>query len=352
MKNKQAHIRFMTIDALLRGDSGVFMQEMIEACRRAVAFELGDVAENIQISKRTIQEDLKFFRESYKAPIIEERRIYFGNEPDMSSSNYKRKTYRYADPDFSIAKVPITRKERENMIEALAVLYRLSHMKSLQWLKEPIQEIQLFRNESLPNDEVIAFEENHQLKGLSHLSYFYHAIHKRQVQEIRYYSHREEQEFVFVVSPYFLKQFNKRWFLFGKTHEPFLENPHRLINLPLDRIIAVKKSEEAYHINEGQKPSEYFRDIVGVSFDESAQKEKIILEVDGEQFHYLESKPLHRSQELLKREVDRALISIEVYPNFELESLILSYGEGLKVIAPEAFRSRLVERIKKVAEKY
>jgi predicted DNA-binding transcriptional regulator YafY len=350
--NKQAHIRYMIIDSLLRRVEGVFMEEMIRECKRAIAFETGDILENISLSKRTIQDDLKFFRENYHAEIDQERREIPESKKNLIKSNTKLDSYRYKDSTFSISNLPINKKERESMLEALGVLYRLSHMKSLGWLKETVREIQLIRSEGIPNEEVISFEESPQLKGIEYLKPAYDSIAKKLALEIRYYSFKENKEFDFTVSPYFLKQYNKRWYLFGRSHVKFLENPMRLLNLPLDRIISLDVSKAKYILNDGPSPSAYFEDIIGVTFNENAKKEDILIKVKSEQFHYISSKPFHPSQKIIETDDNSVLIQISVIPNFELESQILSRGEYLKVISPESLKTRLSDRIKKMIENY
>ncbi|MEB2777482.1 WYL domain-containing protein [Algoriphagus sp. D3-2-R+10] len=350
--SKQAHIRYMTIDSCLRNSEGVFMEELIRECKRAIAFETGDILENISISKRTLQDDLKFFRETYNAEIIKERRDVPHEKQHLIVSKSKLDTYRYADRTFSIANLPINKKERESMLEALGVLYRLSHMSSFHWLKETIQELQIIRNEGIPDEKIISFEESSLLKGIDFLRPLYEAIFKKSVLEIKYFSFKQNQEFDFTISPYFLKQYNKRWFLFGKSHTQFLVNPNRLLNLPLDRISLIQKSEKPYIRNEGLNSSEYFKDIIGVTFEENSKKEDIKIKIDSSQFHYIESKPLHESQVVLERNSDHVTIMISVYPNIELESLILSKGDFFEVISPDYFRRNISERIKKMSEKY
>jgi predicted DNA-binding transcriptional regulator YafY len=187
--NKQAHIRYMVIDQLLRKEDGVFMEEIIRECKRAIALETADILENIELSKRTIQEDLKFFRETYGADIIQERRDVPDSKQRFIKSKSKLNTYRFRDSAFSISNLPINKKERESMLEALGVLYRLSFMKSLSWLKETISELQLIRSEGIPNEEIISFEESPQLKGIEFLKPAYDSILRKQALEIKYFSY-------------------------------------------------------------------------------------------------------------------------------------------------------------------
>jgi predicted DNA-binding transcriptional regulator YafY len=46
------------------------------------------------------------------------------------------------------------------------------------------------------------------------------------------------------------------------------------------------------------------------------------------------------------------VVRLKVRINNELETLILSYGEDVEVLAPESLRQTLGEKIKKLARKY
>jgi len=57
------------------------------------------------------------------------------------------------------------------------------------------------------------------------------------------------------------------------------------------------------------------------------------------------TKPLHGSQKKISNDSNGFRFSIEVIPNHELEKLILSFGEGLKVLEPQFFRDKIKERL-------
>jgi len=91
---------------------------------------------------------------------------------------------------------------------------------------------------------------------------------------------------------------------------------------------------------------EYFEDIVGVTIPDDGEIQKILLSVDLSLFPYIESKPIHGSQKIKERKDDSALIELELIPNYEFESLILSYGSKIKILEPV----ELAKRIKNSAE--
>ena len=60
-----------------------------------------------------------------------------------------------------------------------------------------------------------------------------------------------------------------------------------------------------------------------------------------EEAPYVITKPIHESQKVKKHDENGLLITIEVFPNIELEKVILSYGSGVKVIGPKSFKDKI-----------
>lgn len=63
---------------------------------------------------------------------------------------------------------------------------------------------------------------------------------------------------------------------------------------------------------------------------------------------YIETKPIHMSQKRLKADGDYFITSIQVIPNYELYTLLLSLGPDVEVIEPEGVRlemGRMVEEM-------
>ena len=138
------------------------------------------------------------------------------------------------------------------------------------------------------------------------------------------------------ISPYYLKQYNKRWFLLG------LNSINKLLyTLPLDRIKKIEVINEKYIENTIVDFSEYFEDIIGVSRKIEDKPIKIKLRFNKETAPYILTKPLHGSQRKLSYDEYGLIIQIEVIPNFELRQLILSYGDSVEILTPESFKNEI-----------
>lgn len=167
----------------------------------------------------------------------------------------------------------------------------------------------------------------------------FNAILYKKVLLIEYQSFKSNSIDSFEIHPYYLKQFNSRWFLIGNRFE--FEN---LTNLALDRIISFTETNKKYQ-DSMIDFNDYFDDVIGVSIPPESSIIKIILNASNELTPYILTKPLHGSQKRISDSDQGFTFSIEVIPNHELEKLILSFGEGLKVIEPISFRGRIKDRL-------
>ena len=95
----------------------------------------------------------------------------------------------------------------------------------------------------------------------------------------------------------------------------------------------------------------YFEDIIGVTLNES-KTEIIEFEVVKKLWNYIETKPLHGSQKKKAFGENEVVFTLDVIPNFELEKLILSFGEEMEVISPQHFREKIKLRIEKSSAHY
>ena len=132
--------------------------------------------------------------------------------------------------------------------------------------------------------------------------------------------------------------------MFGKS-----PNFETLTNLALDRIISIKETDKKFEETDINF-EEYFEDVVGVTIPE-VPIETIKIKISESLVPYIKTKPLHPSQSYqFENEIHR--ITIKVIPNYELESLLLSYGENLQVLEPLSFVEKMQIRIEKMKNNY
>lgn len=330
--NKHAVIRYQALDKCFRNiGKQYFIDDLVEACNRAI-YEYTGSDQGVQ--KRQVYEDIKYM-ESEQGFAIRLQKLKYG----------RRTFYRYEDTNFSINSQPLNESEANQLKEALSTLGRFKGLPQFNWIGELTTRLE--SSFSLrPNDKnVIHFEQNEYLKGLDFISTLYHAITYKKVVEIEYQGFKQNEPVQYVIHPQLLKQYNNRWFLIGmKDGNDFFTN------VSLDRIISIREASDIPYRESNTDFNELFEDVIGVSIPSNEHPKKILLEVDKSLAPYIFSKPIHGSQKVIDRE--NLIIEIDVYINYELISVIMSYGDGLEVLSPVELRTQLKEKLERILGKY
>lgn len=119
-----------------------------------------------------------------------------------------------------------------------------------------------------------------------------------------------------------------------------------------DRILEITSILRKFIDNTEIDFQHYFDDMIGVSRNVDDTPQYVELFVADSQLPYILSKPLHHSQRIIDYCEDGAVIRIKVILNFELEQLILSLGDLVKVLSPSAFVEKISSRIDRSANFY
>lgn len=329
--NKNAIIRYQALDRCFSDFlHRYYMEDLIEACAEALYQYTGYDS----VSRRTVFDDITFM-ESEQGWSIPLERLKDG----------KKIYYRYKYRDFSINKQELTANELAQLRTTILTISRYRGLPSHEWLEDVISNLE-YRFHLKPSSEnIISFEQNQGLRGIEHLATLIDAATNKQTLIIGYCSF-DEQEHTWIIYPYYLKQYNNRWFLFGLN-----ESFNSISNLPLDRIEIIKVTELPFKENQYVDFDTYFDDIIGVTKpDVSIPPETITLKFDQRRFPYILSKPIHPSQKIVDE--SNGIIEIQVRPNKELEALVLSFGPQVEVLSPASLRNLISNKIAENLKKY
>lgn len=315
--NKNALIRYKTIDNCLRNRYRRWtLEDLVDACCDAL-YDMEGISKGVSI--RTVQGDIQMMRSDklgYNAPI----------------EVYDHKYYRYADEDYSIMDMPMSQNDYDVMQEAVDMLRQLEGFEQFSEMSDVVSRLQdklaISRNNRKP---IIHFDSVPNLKGIKLLNPLYNYIAHKQTLRIMYQSFSARQPMEFILCPYLLKEFRNRWFLFGSKASNLL-----LYNLALDRIISVEPSDVPFRKNPDFDSVHFFDDVIGVSKNIKTRPRRIKFWASAEQSKYIKTKPIHPSQQVIEEnsEDGSCIFGINVVINYELFSVFMSYGPGIKVIYP------------------
>lgn len=332
--NKNASIRYQALDKCFRDRRHrYYIDDLIEKCEEALYYYNGVGG----VSRRQVFEDIKFMESDTGWSIPLERK-----------KDGKKVYYRYEDPDFSINEQPLTDEEAQQLRTVILTLSRFRGLPSNEWIEDVISNLEWRFNLKGKPENIIGFEQNTDLKGLHWLTPILDATSNHQPLKIAYRNYKNsEVEKTMIIHPWYVKQYNNRWFLFGLDDQKYY-----ITNLALDRIQSLEIAEDIPFVpNENIDFEVYFKDVIGVTIPKAdVEKIRIVLQFTKGQFPYITSKPLHPSQEILSDE--ECKLAIEVRPTYELDQLILSFGPDVEVLEPTEYREYIKRKLVDNLQKY
>lgn len=331
-KTKNSEIRIKVIDKCLR-IGGFSTQAMLEAVNKELETRgLPGVR-----ALNTIRADIRYIMTQPDIKIIKE-------EEGTSA------TYRYENPETSIYKLQLNETEIGQLAQCMTLLSKFEGMPQMEWLKSFVERFQESINIDTDMTAVVGFDENKYLSGLEHFTPLLQAILNKSVIELRYRNFRTMTQTWFIVHPYYLKEYNNRWFLIAKTEG----REEELSNYAFDRIEKVKRCKKIkYNTNTTHDfNDDYFTEMIGVSKPKKRNIEEVRIWISQERTPYIETKPIHESQKLKKNKDGSSIVQLKLYVNKELEQLILSNGDEMVVLSPPFLAERIRRRLQSALQRY
>ncbi len=329
--NKNAQLRYQILDRCFSDFNRKYeIKDLVDKVNDALYDLYGT-----EVSLRQIREDIKYMRDrvSYDAPI----KAY----PLVG----KRCYYRYEDRTFSIFNNELTVDDVNKLQSTIDMLSRFRGSAANVWLEEVISNLEYRFGLKSNAEHLVSFEQNERLKGLENLADIIDSTVNHQTLEIVYLTFRGK-EISMIIHPYYVKQYNGRWFLYGLN-----EKLSKISNLALDRIQSFHNSDVPFKKNEQFDFATYYDDVVGVTIpNDDVKKETIRLRFSPSRFPYVVSKPIHKSQAITDE--SNCEIEIQVRPTRELDQQIFSFIPDVEVLYPKWYRQQIREKIEENLKKY
>lgn len=358
--NKNAVVRYIILDRMLSDQHHYYTRTQL---LNAVNDSLKGIDEALQVSKRTIEMDLRDMEDIFQID-LDESKVING-----------KKVIRYADQTRSIFSKPLSDDEKMLLNEVLSTLGQFSGLDNFVWLDDLKTKLgnQLSFGDSefdagngVPQRKVISFSSNEFLQNKEYLGWFFSAITNKKVVSIKYRKFDAESAQEIIAYPYMLKQYRDRWYLLctPTCDKKLPYNPHFIANIPLDRIEAYEEVQNIPYVECQVDIDELFDDIVGVTYYWDKPIEHVVFAVHKSSANYIRTKPIHpyqaeltkEDQAVLRREnpklEDYSFFSLDCKLNYELSSLFRSYGPNLIVLSPNTLREEMKENARRQIELY
>ena len=165
--------------------------------------------------------------------------------------------------------------------------------------------------------------------------------------QLSYKSFRRTEPTTFEAHPYCLKIFRQRWYMLART-----PGKEELRIYSLDRVVDLQLSDSPLVLPKDFNAADFFSDYFGIIIGHNIRPSTMELKATAEQAKYLESLPLHSSQEVIETTPEYTIFRYNIVPTFDLKQEILSRGATLEVLSPEWFREEVFSEIKQMIKKY
>lgn len=204
----------------------------------------------------------------------------------------------------------------------------------------------------LNHPTIVQIPETINSSGIQYFSEIYQAALTQKCLTIRYVPLGQELQQTLQVSPYVLKEYERRWYLIGHVRRD-QQDAGAVKILKLGRILSVEPGKLAFHESVEFDPQEYFAHSLGI-FHQIGQKPiHVVLKARGELVQLLLEDKIHPSMRIISvLDTEEMEVDLMVYDSVELHALILKFGPLIEVLAPDSLRQEIIKKLQRSLELY
>jgi predicted DNA-binding transcriptional regulator YafY len=190
------------------------------------------------------------------------------------------------------------------------------------------------------------FEDRKPL-GTQHMSGLLHAIQNQLEVKFMYLKFYDASVSERRLKPIALKEARNRWYLIAEDMKDTIVK-----NFSLDRISNFIVTEAKFKAHKDYDIIEEFNHSFGIINGTNEQPEKIILAFTPNEGRYVQSLPLHHSQQLILENKDEIQFSYFLVPTYDFKMELLSYGNQVKILGPDSLRKSIKKKLKDAIDQY
>lgn len=193
----------------------------------------------------------------------------------------------------------------------------------------------------------IIFEEIPE--GTRYLSTIVNAMRDGKQLYVSYQNFVRPEPHSFLLSPYCLKLFNRRWYVIGKPDDHPEEADPRVYSL--DRVKEMAITEKPFRLPKDFKASKFFANQFGVD-RRKTEAERIRVKMSAYDANYMRTLPIHDSQFELEKNDQYSIFGFYVAPTNDFIQELRKFGSTLEVLEPEHLRIEFKEEGEKLNRMY
>ena len=295
------------------------------------------LSKKIEVSSRTIQRDIEYMRDMYKAPI----------EFDAYKNGYY-----YTEENFYIKSVPLSEGELFSvaLFDQLLEQYRNTPLEND--LRSVFKKIEM----SLPNKITLdsSFLQNQttfipdQMGTINpeNFSKIFSALKNRNVLDFEYRPLQKTTWMTRRINPLHAVCQKGNWYVMGFCHD---KKDIRVFNF--SRMQNVTESKEEFDIPEDFNPDKYFDKEIGIWLS-ATKKYTVELLISAEIGTFALERSWNKNQKIEQREDGSVWVSFETTQLPEVKRWVLGQGKTVKVLGPDELIAQVKEEFAAVLGMY
>ncbi len=295
------------------------------------------LSKKIEVSSRTIQRDIEYMRDMYKAPI----------EFDAYKNGYY-----YTEENFYIKSVPLSEGELFSvaLFDQLLEQYRNTPLEND--LRSVFKKIEM----SLPNKITLdsSFLQNQttfipdQMGTINpeNFSKIFSALKNRHVLDFEYRPLQKTTWMTRRINPLHAVCQKGNWYVMGFCHD---KKDIRVFNF--SRMQNVTESKEEFDIPEDFNPDKYFDKEIGIWLS-ATKKYTVELLISAEIGTFALERSWNKNQKVEQREDGSVWVSFETTQLPEVKRWVLGQGKTVKVLGPDELIAQVKEEVAAVLGMY
>ena len=315
---RHTYIRIAKIDELLR-------QKSYPNCRI--------LAEEFEVSQRTILRDIEAMKDSLGAPI---------------SFSKEKNGYYYGKGEFSLPALRLTEGELISVFLAEELLKKYHNTPFEPAIERAFKKIKILLPESVSIDfddinQAYSFDLRQTRELTPHSAKVFDLLAKsiknKTSVEINYYAISRNAIQKRVIDPYHLRHAQGSWYLVAFCH---LRKEIR--TFAVNQIKEIKVLKETFTVQTSFSPEKFFQHSWGIT--EGAPLTTVVVKIAKEIARWFVDRKLHLSQETKENKDGSLTLTFKVSGTAEIKRWILSQGRWAKVVEPKELRDEIMDEEK------
>lgn len=179
------------------------------------------------------------------------------------------------------------------------------------------------------------------------------------------YRKYEEAPQNYLIAPYCVKLFKRRWYVLGQLErkanadeqpmkckwvtDGYIEY-YRMFSF--DRILQISLTDQAFEMNPDFSAEEHFHEYYGATVMDSVKCEHIVIRAFNKERFYLNDLPLHDSQTIVGRGNGYVDFALTLRPTLDFCAHLLSRSNQIQVLRPQWLADKIKQMHLDAAKRY